>query len=107
MENVIDLVSAFIEAKNVIDNYKSKDGIKSFVIGKTESIESRQKDERYVGYELYQIAENIPEVVNGLEKALIRLFDVIEPYKSIHGKQIDGGGGNPSADKLYVAIETK
>lgn len=107
MENLIKFVTFFASAKEVIDGFIAKDSIQSFVIGKTDSIENRQNDERYKGYQLYKIGEDSPDVINSLEKALILLSNVSEPYKSLHEKQIDGGGGNPNADKLYVAIKIK
>lgn len=107
MENVLKVVSALAEAKKVIDKYRASDCILSFVIGKTENIEERQKDERYNGYQLHTIAVDTPNVINSLEKALIILISVSEPYKSLHEEQIAGGGGNESAKILYVAIKTK
>ena len=107
MENVLMLVSALAEAKKVIGKYRVSDSILSFVIGKTENIEERQKDERYKGYQLHIIAEDTPEVINSLEKALILLVGICESYKSLHENQIAGGGGNENANILYVAIKTK
>lgn len=106
MENVLKVVSALAEAKKVIDKYRADECILSFVIGKTENIEERQKDERYKGYQLHTIAVDTPNVINSLEKALIILISVSEPYKSLHEVQIAGGGGNENANTLYVAIKT-
>ena len=107
MDNVLKLVSALAKAKKVIDKYREGDCVLSFVIGKTENIEERQKNERYKGYQLHTIAEDTPDVINSLEKALIILISVSEPYKALHEEQIAGGGGNEGANILYVAIKTK
>ena len=107
MENVLKVVSALAEAKKVIDRYREDDCILSFVIGKTENIEERQKDERYKEYQLHTIAEDTPNVINSLEKALILIINVSEPYKSLHEEQIAGGGGNENANILYVAVKTQ
>lgn len=107
MENVLKVVLALAEAKKVIDRYREDDCILSFVIGKTENIEERQKDERYKEYQLHTIAEDTPNVINSLEKALILIINVSEPYKSLHEEQIAGGGGNENANILYVAVKTQ
>lgn len=107
MDHNLKALSAFTSAKEIIDKYVGEENILSFVIGKTDSIENRQSDERYKGYILHQIAEDSPEVINCLEKSLILLSNVDEPYKKLHEKQNEGGQGNDDADKLYVAIKTK
>lgn len=107
MENTLKSISAFVSAKKIIDKHLASDRIVSFVIGKTEDIENRQADERYVGYELHQITEDTPEIINNLEKVLILLSKISEPYNSLCENQNAGGGGNENAGILYVAIKTK
>lgn len=105
MDYSLKVVSAFTSAKEKIDKYVREENILSFVIGKTDSIENRQSDERYEGYKLYEIAEDAPEVINHLEKSLILLFNVDAQYKEWHENQNEGGQGNEAANKLYVAIK--
>lgn len=107
MDKCLLMVSAFVNIKNIIDKYVKSGSIQSFVIGKTENILKRQDDERYLGYKLHKIAEDTPEVINCLEKAMILLVDVNDLYKSLHEEQIAGGGGNENANKLYVAVKTQ
>lgn len=107
MDYNLKVVSVFNLAKEIIDKYVEQDNILSFVIGKTDSIENRQLDERYEGYKLHEIAEDSPDIINRLEKSLILLFNVDELYSDLHEKQNEGGQGNENANKLYIAIKTK
>lgn len=77
-----------------------------FKIGKTDDIEKRKaqyRSEKY--YYLWEIGYGTPSDVNMAEKALIEYFRDKSKNKERCKNENDGGGGNPQADKLYLAVK--
>lgn len=76
-----------------------------FKIGKAEDIEERKFGYTNEGYQyIWEIGYGTPDVITEAEKILIRYFRDESPYKD-RCKNMQEGGGNPKANKLYLAAK--
>lgn len=92
--------------KAVEEKLKFRTDFIEFKIGKTDDLEERKaqyQSEKY--YYLWEIGYGTPNDVNMAEKAIIKYFRDKSPYKERCKNENDGGGGNPKADKLYLAVK--
>ena len=76
-----------------------------FKIGKTDDIEDRKFGYKKEGYPyIWEIGYGTSDVITEAEKILIRYFRDESPYKD-RCKNEQEGGGNPKANKLYLAAK--
>lgn len=84
------------------------DRLTEFTIGKTEKPNDRECFYQNKFYTHFcEICKGTPEIINHYEKELIEYFEKHSTLKEKQANERDGGGGNPNADILYVAIKNK
>ena len=84
------------------------DRLIAFTIGKTENPSERECDYQNENYTHFcEICYGSPEDINQGEKDLIEYFDEHTTLKDKKANERGGGGGNPKANVLYIAIRNK
>ena len=84
------------------------DRLISYTIGKTHDPNDREcyyQNKRYTHF--CEICKGTPDEINQGEKYLIAYFDTHSILKDKKDNERGGGGGNPNADILYIAIRNK
>ena len=84
------------------------DRLIAFTIGKTGNPNDRECDYQNMSYTHFcEICKGTPCEINQGEKHLIDFFERHPSLKDKKANERDGGGGNPNANVLYIAIKNK
>lgn len=101
MEKALETIIQEIEKK-----LKFRTDFIEFKIGKTDDLDERRDKYRSEGYYyLWEIGCGTSSDINMAEKTLIEYFRDESPYRKRCKNKNDGGGGNPNANKLYLAVK--
>ena len=103
------LEQLFIKTKDFILATFNNRCLSSFYIGKTDNIEQRELEHKKEGYWCtIEIAYSSSySTINMAECFLISKFKKEKDFPVKLENVNDGGGGNPNANKLYVALKFK
>ena len=84
---------------SIIKEYPNK----GFKIGKTDDPERRENEHKNEGSSIFKIVFGNPslEIVDDMERFLIRYFDTKEDTEENLANQKDGGGGRRSDKNMY------
>ena len=95
--------------KDFIVNLSKKSCLSAFYIGKSEDVDTREYQHCAEGFErTIEIAHSFSaDKINEAEKYLISLFEEEKELPVTFDNKRGGGGGNPKANKLYVALHFK